>query len=42
MLYTLMHRDTTVMDSELDEYSNIVALGKIHTRNICRSVPTTK
>ena len=30
MLYTLMHRDTAVMDSELDEYSNIVALGKIH------------
>ena len=30
MLYTLMHRDTTVMDLELDEYSNIVALGKIH------------
>ena len=30
MLYTLMHRDTAVMDLELDEYSNIVALGKIH------------
>lgn len=30
MLYTLMHRDTVVMDLELDEYSNIVALGKIH------------
>ena len=30
MLYTLMHRDTPVMDLELDEYSNIVALGKIH------------
>ena len=30
MLYTLMHRDIPVMDLELDEYSNIVSLGKIH------------
>ena len=30
MLYTLMHRDVPVMDLELDEYSNIVSLGKIH------------
>ena len=30
MLYTLMHRDIPAMDLELDEYSNIVSLGKIH------------
>ena len=30
MLYTLMHRDVPVMELELDEYSNIVSLGKIH------------
>lgn len=30
MQYTLMHREIPVMDLELDEYSNIVALGKIH------------
>ena len=30
MLYTLMHRDVPVMELELDEYSNIISLGKIH------------
>lgn len=30
MLYTLMHRDVPVMELELDEYSNIISLGRIH------------
>lgn len=28
MLYTLMHRDIPVIDIDIDEYSNIVALGQ--------------